>query len=332
MSGIFIVGCPRSGTSFLYHLLLAAGGFTEFPTQMNVYDVLEPIYGNLRIARNKKTMFAEWVQSKAFLASGLDAASLEEKVMAECVDGSSFLRIVMEAVAEKQHVPYWIDSTPTNAPHMLRIAKDLPDALFIHIIRDPRDVVLSLAKRGWARPLPWDRKRRQLLAAGLYWKWIVRKTRKLGAALGARYTEVRYEDLINDPRESLKRIGDFLGSPIDYEQVRQNMGSVGKLTSFPEEANFAPAGRWQKKFPAEQLPRFEAAIGDLMEALGYELSSKAPSTDAKAHAADGSRRGGGLTGFFRLEYTVFYEFKQWAKIHTPLTRWTVNYSDILIDK
>jgi len=327
MSGVFIVGCPRSGTSFLYHLLLAAGGFTEFPTQMNVYDVLEPIYGNLRVPRNKKKMFADWVQSKAFLVSGLDAASLEAKVMAECVDGSSFLRIVMEAVAQKQQVPRWIDSTPTNAPHMLRIAKDLPDALFIHIIRDPRDVVLSLAKRGWARPLPWDRKRRQLLAAGLYWKWIVSKTRRLGEALGPRYMEVRYEDLINQPRESLSRIGEFLQSHIDYDHVRQNMSSVGKLTSFPEEASFAPAGRWQKKFPAEQLPGFEAAIGDLMETLGYSLS-----TDAKLYAPDGSRWTSGLTGFFRLEYAVFYEFKQWAKVHTPLTRWTVNYSDILIDK
>jgi len=42
---VFIVGCPRSGTSYLYHLLLSSGGFAEFHTQMNVFDVLEPIYG-----------------------------------------------------------------------------------------------------------------------------------------------------------------------------------------------------------------------------------------------------------------------------------------------
>ena len=319
VSGVFIVGCPRSGTSFLYHLLLSAGGFTEFPTQMNVYDVLEPIYGDLSVPANKKKMLAEWLRSKAFQASGLDAAALEAKVMAECVDGSSFLRIVMEAVAQKQNVPRWIDSTPTNAPHMLRIAKDMPDALFIHIIRDPRDVVLSLEKRGWTRPLPWDRKNRSLLAAGLYWKWIVSKTQELGVQLGSRYREVRYEDLVNTPRETLTRIGGFLHSPIDYDQVRENMTSVGKLTSFPEEANFTPAGRWQKKFPPGQLPRFEAAIGDLMRSLGYTLS-----TGAQPHS--------GLAGFFRLEYALFYEFKQWAKVNTPLTRWMVDYSEILIDK
>ena len=53
---IFIVGCPRSGTSFLYHLLLSAGDFAEFHTQMNVFDVLEPIYGDLSVLKNKKKM------------------------------------------------------------------------------------------------------------------------------------------------------------------------------------------------------------------------------------------------------------------------------------
>ena len=51
---VFIVGCPRSGTSFLYHLLLSAGGFAEFHTQMNVFDVLEPIYGDLRVPSHRQ--------------------------------------------------------------------------------------------------------------------------------------------------------------------------------------------------------------------------------------------------------------------------------------
>src|SRR5205814_8935321 len=65
-SPVFIVGCPRSGTSFLYHLLLSAGGFAEFRTQMNVFDVLEPIYGDLGVQKHKKKMMEEWLQSKAF--------------------------------------------------------------------------------------------------------------------------------------------------------------------------------------------------------------------------------------------------------------------------
>ncbi len=68
---MFIVGCPRSGTSYLYHLLLSAGGFAEFRTQMNVFDVLEPIYGDLGVVKNKTKMMNEWLRSKAFVLSGL---------------------------------------------------------------------------------------------------------------------------------------------------------------------------------------------------------------------------------------------------------------------
>ncbi len=181
---VFIVGCPRSGTSYLYHLLLSAGGFAEFRTQMNVYDVLEPIYGDLGVPKNKTKMMEMWLQSKAFEVSGLQAEEIKAKILLDCRSAGDFLRIVMEEVARKQGVDRWIDSTPTNIPHLLRIKREFPEARVIHIIRDGRDVALSLDKRGWSRPLPWDRDQ-GLMAAGLYWQWIVRKGRELGVHAAA---------------------------------------------------------------------------------------------------------------------------------------------------
>jgi len=322
---VFIVGCPRSGTSFLYHLLLSAGGFAHFHTQMNVFDVLEPIFGDLSSTTNKKKMMQEWLRSKAFGVSGLEASEIEAKVMAECRNGSDFMRIVMGEIARKQGVDRWIDSTPTNIPHMPRIARDFLDAQFIHIIRDARDVALSLDKRHWSRPLPWDR-RRSLLAAGLYWEWIVRKGRKNGTALGPRYLEVRYEELVEHPDPALQRIGEFLGYSLDYARIQAaGIGSVKKpLTSFKEdlkEGQFTPVGRWKEKFPPDQLEQFEQLIGNYLQELGYELSD----------AGNAAERSLGVRGM-RWEYRHFYEFKQWAKVNTPLSRWRVSYSDILIDK
>lgn len=322
---VFIVGCPRSGTSFLYHLLLSAGGFARFHTQMNVFDVLEPIFGNLSSPANKKKMMKEWLRSKAFAVSGLDAQEVEAQVMANCRNGSDFMRIVMDSVARKQGVDRWIDSTPTNVPHMLRIARDFPDAQFIHIIRDARDVALSLDKRSWSRPLPWD-KSRSLLAAGLYWEWIVRKGRKNGAGLDRRYMEARYEDLVERPEPALKQIGEFLQHDLDYSHIQEtSVGSVKKpLTSFKEdlkEGHFTPVGRWKEKFPADQLTQFEQLIGRYLQERGYTLSDPA---NASANSLALRK--------MRLTYRNFYPFKQWAKVHTPLSRWMVSYSDILIDK
>jgi hypothetical protein len=321
---VFIVGCPRSGTSFLYHLLLSAGGFAEFHTQMNVYDVLEPIYGDLRVPENRAAAIREWLRSKGFRVSGLQAGEIKAKVLAECHGAGDFLRIIMEEVARKQGVDRWIDATPTNVPHMLRIQRDFPDALFIHIIRDARDVALSLDKRSWSRPLPWDAKR-SLLAAGLYWEWIVRKGRRLGATLSPKYLEVRYEQLVERPQEVLAAVGFFLQHDLNYERIRQaSIGSVKiPLTSFKQDLNegrFTPVGRWKDKFPPDQLIEFEQLVGAYLQELGYALS-----TDSGTHQSLATVR-------TRSVYAAYYEFKQWVKIHTPLSRWMVNYSEILIDK
>jgi len=320
---VFIVGCPRSGTSYLYHLFLSAGGFAEFHTQMNVFDVLEPIYGDLGSGANKRRMMKDWLQSKAFRVSGLQAADIEAMVMAECHSAADFLRIVMDEVARTQGVDRWVDSTPTNVPHMLRIKRDFSRAKFIHIIRDPRDLALSLDKKGWSRPLPWD-KRNSLLAAGVYWEWIVCKGRKYGEHLGGDYMETRYEDLVQSPAPELARIGEFLDCDLDYDRIKaHSVGSIkNPLTSFKEDLSqgtFSPVGRWKDKFPPQQLTRFEALVGDYMQELGYARST------ASSNGSLGTKT-------MRRMYETFYSVKQWAKINTPLSRVMVNYSDILIDK
>jgi len=324
---VFIVGCPRSGTSFLYHLLLSAGGFAEFRTQMNVFDVLEPIFGDLSVLQNKTRMMREWLQSKAFAVSGLQAEDIKTKVLSECKGASDFLRIVMDEVARKQGVDRWIDSTPTNIPHLLRIKKDFPDALIVHIIRDGRDVALSLDKRGWSRPLPWDRGK-GLLAAGLYWEWIVRKGQKLGSMLRPDYLEVRYERLVREPDQTLQRLAVFLQHDLDYARIQQAcIGSVRTpLTSFQEDleqGRFTPVGRWKDKdkFPPDQLASFESLVGDYLEQLNYALSNTKPS--AKRSLA---------VKTMKSTYRTWYEFKQWVKINTPLSRLMVDYSGIMIDK
>lgn len=321
---VFIVGCPRSGTSFLYHLLLSAGGFAEFRTQMNVYDVLDPIYRDFRDSGTKVKMMDAWLRSKAFAVSGLDADEIRRKVVAECHSAGDFLRIVMDEVARKQGVDRWIDSTPTNIPHLQQIKKDFPDARVVHIIRDGRDVALSLERKGWSRPLPWDR-RKGLLAAGLYWEWIVRKGQRLGAALQPDYLEVRYEDLVKETSRTLESLAAFVGHDLDNERIqRASIGSVKRpLTSFKEELDggqFNPVGRWKERFPRDQLAYFEGLAGGFLQELGYVRSG-----------SDATRPCFRLRAM-RQTYFAYYEFKQWAKINTPLSRWLVDYSAVLIDK
>jgi hypothetical protein len=121
-------------------------------------------------------------------------------------------------------------------------------------------------------------------------------------------------------------LGVFLGCDLDYESIRQvSIGSVKiPLTSFPEDVragHFSPVGRWREKFPTQQLLRFEALVGNYLQELGYPLSAP----------ASGSKQAWQVRKT-RFEYKVFYNCKQWAKVNTPLSRWMVDYAEILIDK
>ena len=143
------------------------------------------------------------------------------------------------------------------------------------------------------------------------------------------YLEIMYEDLVREPAETLHRLGDFIEHDLNYERIQQSaVGSVKiPLTSFKEDlkrGQFAPVGRWKdtNKFPREQLVLFESLVGDYLQQLGYALSDNNSPHTEHSHAV---RR-------MRFVYRNYYDLKQWAKIHTPLSRLMVDYSASLIDK
>ncbi|PYV58613.1 MAG: hypothetical protein DMG98_07460, partial [Acidobacteria bacterium] len=84
---VFVIGCGRSGTTLLYHMLLSSGNFAIYRTESNVLNLLEPRFGDLSKARNKRRLLEAWYRSRLYTLSGLDKAGLEARVMAECSNG-----------------------------------------------------------------------------------------------------------------------------------------------------------------------------------------------------------------------------------------------------
>src|SRR5271165_2516539 len=84
---VFVLGCGRSGTTLLYHMLLSAGNFAVYRTESNAINLLEPRFGDLSVRRNKEKLMEAWLGSKLFERSGLDAQAIKAKVMAECRNG-----------------------------------------------------------------------------------------------------------------------------------------------------------------------------------------------------------------------------------------------------
>jgi hypothetical protein len=307
---VFVLGCGRSGTTLLYHMLLSSGNFAVYRTESNVINLLEPRFGDLSVARNKRRLLEAWYETRLYTLSELEKGPLEERVMAECRNGGDFLSIIMEQMAHKQGVERWADTTPEHLLHLHRIKETIPNALVIHIIRDGRDSALSTEKQGYIRRLFWD-KTPSVMVAGIYWEWMVNKGRKDGRDLGADYTEVRFEELVEQPRETLARLGSFIDHDLDYDRIQKvGIGSVSAPnTSFKEGSGevFNPAGRWKNSFTPEDLAMFEGLVGSTLQELGYELGT----TDR--HAVDRAK-----LKRMRAAYRKYFDSKLYLKAKTPL--------------
>lgn len=310
-----MVGCHRSGTNLLYDMLLSSGGFAIYRGLLPVFETLIPRFGPLHNRHKRERLLKTWLRSKGFRSTGLDAEALSSRILSECNSGGDFIRVVMESVAQNQGARRWAVYDPDNVVHIERLKAEIPNALFLHIIRDGRDIALSLKKMGGFAPLPWDRSESaSLVATALYWEWMVRKGRRGGSKFPADYIEVRYEDLIVNPHETLSKLGTFLKYELNYEQILKS--SLGRLSesnsSFREEENaekINPLGRWKQRLSPVHVAAIEAAVGDCLEECGYSLSLSR------------AERNLGMRGRFQqILYRQYLSGKQWLKEKTPAGR------------
>ena len=310
---VFVLGCGRSGTKFLYHTLLSAGGFAVYHAESNAFNLLGLRFGNLAHRASRRRLLDAYYTSKLFERTGLKREDIDQRVMDDCRNAGDFLRIVMETIASRQGVERWAESTPLHLLYLPLIKEVIPDALVIHIIRDGRDVTASLDRIGWIRPFRWDRPRAHLVPA-IFWRWIVSKGRRYGKDMAGDYMEVHYEDVVQHPRETLARIAAFIEHGLDYDRIQQvALGSVHNPNSSfrgdGREKETNTIGRWRTMYTPEQVRDIEIIDGDLLEATGYKLDTPPeklrPSLPVR------------LMSFL---YPKYFDFKLWLKSDTPLAR------------
>jgi Sulfotransferase family len=269
---LFIVGCPRSGTTFLYDLLLSSGKFALYQAESDVFFRIAPAFGDLKSWSNRRKLMDAWLESDYFRRSGLNAGELRARVLSECRNPGDFLRIVMESIARGQGVRRWADNTPFHVLYLAEIKKTIPNAQVVHIIRDGRDVAMSLSRMGWPYCFPWDTKH-SLAISGLYWKWLVSQGRESGRKLGSDYLELRYEQLVAHPQETLATLSRFIGEDLCYRVIQKNaVGTVARPnSSFPYTGELSSVGRWKNLSHAEAV-RLTTLLSPLLSELGYQTA------------------------------------------------------------
>jgi hypothetical protein len=258
---IFVVGVARSGTSWVHEILrshpLVAGLYESrlFDSGQGLAFLLSDVH---------------WGPGAA---TGVSRNYTREEFAAE------IRRFVARIFAKrlKPHHRYIVEKTPGHVWAMSAIAEVFPDARFIHVIRDGRDVFCSVraARRSWAED--WNRRRPWqwwLPVWARRWKRALAEARRTGAALGDRYLEVRFEDLKRDPMRSIARLLEFCRIPYDDDLLRR----LHEATDFdrihtPDEAGFYRGGRvgdWRTHFNLVDGLVFNLVAGDELVRLGYE--------------------------------------------------------------
>jgi hypothetical protein len=313
---VLVIGCPRSGTNLLYDTLLSAGGFAIYRGRIPIYQVLIPRFGKLDRLKNRKRIMAVWLRSEGFRRSGLDGTELTAKVLETCRTGGDLLRIVMGEIARKQHVARWAFYTPDSVVRVATVKKEIPEALFIHILRDGRDIALSLRKLGDFNPFPWSRRSRSLEETALYWEWMLQKGRRDGRGIPDDYIEIHYEDLVEDPRRTLKVLSEFLDHDLDYDRIQAAaLGTLSKPNSSfreePPDAGLNPVQRWKQKLSLDEIAALEWQVGKTLEELGYPRTNQ-------AHSWTPTLR----DRWLRAVYPSFLESKVWMKMNTPFGRFS----------
>jgi hypothetical protein len=279
----FVVGASRSGTTLLRVMLdshpqLAIPAETHFLNR--IVRAREPV--TIDAFADLCVTTASW--PNLGISRGALEAELSELPTFTVPDA---VRQIYFSLARRSGKRRWGDKTPSYLAIMEQIQELLPEAAFIHVIRDGRDVSLSQRHLWWG---PGE----DIVAAATFWVDEITRARASAAKLHS-YLEVRYEDLVLKPESVLARICQRIDLPFDpamldftptavrgLQEVIQPFGPNGagqmRLESFrsiyantTQPLDPGKAGRWRSEMPADERRRFEEVAGPLLASLGYEI-------------------------------------------------------------
>lgn len=274
----FVIGASRSGTTMLRlmlncHTKLSIPGETWFLSEL--MDKL-PLAGAL--SDTQKTLavdtilshwrWKEWGVDDARLVQAV--GQLENPSLADLIDATYRLTLTSTVVGVR-----WGDKTPGYTTEVNRLHTLFPNAQFIHLTRDGRDVCLSLRKTGWHGESTW--------AIAQYWSEAVTAAHQDGTALPTgSYLEIQYEDLVSNTEAVLRSICAFLDIPFEENMLSfhttagENIPgrAEGHLTKTFRPPRPSDIQRWKREQSYPQTLLFEAFAGDALALAGYERRVK----------------------------------------------------------
>ncbi|MGK0173698.1 MAG: hypothetical protein ACI9AT_000058 [Ulvibacter sp.] len=272
---VFVVGVDRSGTTLLNMMLDSHPDMFityEQRTIINFYEKLS-YYGDLTVEENSIRLIND-ILNDANVKLNFPTATLANFNVKECNSFAHIIKSLYSVVLKNNNKLIWGDKDPIYTEHIETLHEIFPDAKFIHLVRDGRDVALSLMTKTWG-PNTFS-------SAIKFWEKNVQITRRLLKMLDSAQTiELKYEYLVQSPEENLQQLCSFLQleysekmlnsyseKALDNNQIKARISGVHK--NILDRPNVTHTYKWKKTLsPVDQAIAWEYA-GDELKHFRYE--------------------------------------------------------------
>lgn len=269
---IFLVGCPRSGTTLLQQMLdahptVAIAPETHF---MRLFWLRRDHYGDLTEEANYYRLIENITALPEFSEMGLSNSDFSEAAWTIERTYPAIFRLLLEQFAEKRGAQVVGEKTPNHVLHIPTLQQFFPTARFIHLVRDPRAVVNS-----W-QSVPWSTG--SITGNAEMWRYYVSSGRRSASHLHIPVYTLSYEQLVLAPEENLRSLCHFLDleftpAMLAYHQKAEHLVNV---TREPWKANsvtplnHTALNRWQRELSQSMVAEIEAVVWFEMKRFQYK--------------------------------------------------------------
>jgi len=210
--------------------------------------------------------FHTWEVDLGPVTEALVAVEPGRRSLARIVDGIYHYY----AAAKSPGAKVWGDKTPLNTEKVFLIDRVFPGARYVHMLRDGRDAVSSAVAAGL-----FDG---NLEAACAQWVSRVGNALELRRQIGdSRFMELRYEDLVSNPRAAVGRVCDFLGVDFEEQMMEHSRAfdEMGDTTALEHHARVGKPvttesiGKWKERLTPDEAAVVERMLRDGLRRTGY---------------------------------------------------------------
>ncbi len=269
---IFLVGCPRSGTTLLQQMLDAHPNVAIAPETFFIRNfwLQKEQYGDLTQDQNYHHLVEDLIALPEFREMKLAPQTYRAAAWNQSRTYPALFRLLLDQFSTTRNVTVVGEKTPNHLLYMPTLQQFFPSARFIHIVRDPRAVV-----RSWIT-VPWTTG--TLAGDARVWRRYMATARNCPATVKSSLFTLHYEQLLANPEKTLTTLCDFLQLKFAPEMMTyyQQASPTVNIDREPWKCNAKKQlsqdslNRWQVDLAPSKIAEIEAAVLPEMQHLGYQ--------------------------------------------------------------